>query len=474
MGQKLAKTSMETTMSNLPVVIIGAGCAGLSAAYTLKKQGIDAVVYEASGVVGGRCRSVYEDGYEFYAGAGSTEPQWTTTFTYLKELGLSDRVRRQAGVRYGFPLNGKIRTVPLGGTPLQMLAAVPELVEFLFRGWPLKTYPQLLRTFKALSPYMKGVDTKKHDFASLREISNQSTADFVLKHGGQEALDYFFHCLLATMVLGRPKDISIAHPIALFSLMGGMCTLDGGMGIITAGLYEKVKDQVRLNTPVTKVVVEDGKVTGVETSEGFVAADQVICCVDAHVARQIIPDLPDTMRKPLETCNYSSTYYYQFGLEKPAVASGHPHQPDVIMIPDTVDSVLNFISLGSPSTTHPIVVVGTRSWSPALDAMTPEERRRVVITEIQRFWPQFPTEPRKTKLFHWDRAVNLESPGQLVAINNLLDHHMDDIPGLHLAGEYLFIIACTEGALATGKDAAEKVAQLVRVPAATPAGSSER
>jgi hypothetical protein len=34
---------------------------------------------------------------------------------------------------------------------------------------------------------------------------------------------------------------------------------------------------------------------------------------------------------------------------------------------------------------------------------------------------------------------------------------MNDVSGLYLAGEYLFLIACTEGAMATGKKAAERV-----------------
>ena len=54
--------------------------------------------------------------------------------------------------------------------------------------------------------------------------------------------------------------------------------------------------------------------------------------------------------------------------------------------------------------------------------------------------------------------MNLESPGQFNAIQRLLRDHLGDVPGLHLAGEYLFLIACTEGALATGKAAALRVA----------------
>jgi protoporphyrinogen/coproporphyrinogen III oxidase len=108
-------------MAARKVVIIGAGCAGLSAAYTLRKQGVEAVVYEASGVVGGRCRTEYEQGFEFYAGAGSTEPQWATTFQYLTELGLLDRVYSIQKQRYGFVRNGRIRTIFLGGSFWEMV-----------------------------------------------------------------------------------------------------------------------------------------------------------------------------------------------------------------------------------------------------------------------------------------------------------------------------------------------------------------
>ncbi len=89
------------SMSSKKVVIVGAGCAGLSAAYTLKKLGVEVQVFEAGSMAGGRCRTIVEDGYEFIAGAGSTEPQWATTFQYLDELGLKDRVYSIQKQRFG-------------------------------------------------------------------------------------------------------------------------------------------------------------------------------------------------------------------------------------------------------------------------------------------------------------------------------------------------------------------------------------
>ena len=55
-------------------------------------------------------------------------------------------------------------------------------------------------------------------------------------------------------------------------------------------------EYLRLSTPVTRVVLEGRRVRGVETSEGFIEADQVICATDAVLARQLIPDLPDSVR----------------------------------------------------------------------------------------------------------------------------------------------------------------------------------
>jgi phytoene dehydrogenase-like protein len=280
-----------------------------------------------------------------------------------------------------------------------------------------------------------------------------------MTHGGPEALEWVAHPFLATMILGRPSEISVVHPLTLFSLMKGMCTLEGGLGAISAGLHERVQDRVQLCTPVEEIVVDDNRVVGVRTADGLVEADQVISAVDAVTALRIIPDLPPSISLPLATCRYSSTYYYQFGLERPLdLPSDTPWY--VVMMPASADTVLNFASLGSTDPAHPVVIASTRGWEDdRLRDLTDDQRRRLVIEELQRIEPSFPSEPRLTKVFRWDRAVNLGSPGQFAAIQQLLRHDARDVAGLHLAGEYLFPIASTEGAMRTGKQAAEQVAE---------------
>jgi monoamine oxidase len=435
---------------------VGAGCAGLSATYTLQKAGIEVLTLEAADVFGGRCRNVDEGGYRFAAGAGMTEPQWHTTAEYIKEFGLTAvTVPKQT---YGFKTEDGLHYVMIGGNLKDKVSFLPKYLDFARNVAPVELYPQLAKLLVRIKRQMKRVDTAGHNYDALREVSSISTADYVRQHGGQAAVDYVFHPYLATMVLARPQDISFAHPLALLSFMQGMKVIVGGMGEMTRALYERVQKNVRLSTPVEEIVIENGRATGVRTKDGFLAADHVICAVDAVDALRLTPDLPEHLKRVLRRCGYSSTFGYKFVVKEPLNLD-----PNVmaIMIPASVDTYLSTIfvtNLGQELRIAPF----TRGWrDEELLALDEAARTQLVISEVQRFIPDFPNQPDYTKIFRWDRAVNLEGPGQFEAVQDLLNHHMDDIPGLHLAGEYLFLVACTEGALLTGKQAADKIVKQI-------------
>ena len=441
------------------VIIVGAGCAGLSAGYTLKKAGVPFTILEASDRYGGRVGNRSHGDFTVGYGAAMTEPQWETTFQYLEELGLTGKVETVQAQTYAFPRGGKVHYARLGKgmNPVKTLAGA-------LGGLPLSAIVGLLKFVKAIAPYQKTLTTGGgHDFSGLREISRQSTAQFGMTHGSRELVNRILNPFLGTMVLARARDVSIAHPIALLSLMKGMCILDGGLATLTDSLYEQVSDAVQLGTPVEEIVIDDGAVKGVRVAGQLIEADQVICCTDAEVALQLIPALPPTMRLPLETVKYSSTYNYIFGLNQRIV----PDDFLSLMIPQSHNSLLTTIfdensgvfGRRGPDGTG-IIHAFTAGWhDDLLSSMSEDARRRTVIREVQRYFPEFPDEPLFTDVERWDKAVNLESPGQFEAIHDMLEHHAHDVSGLHLAGEYLFLIACTEGALATGREAANDVAR---------------
>src|ERR1700683_215075 len=69
-------------MANKKVIVVGAGMAGLAAAYRLRQAGADVTVLESSDRVGGRVRTNSRDGYLIERGAQ------LITSTYRNALGL--------------------------------------------------------------------------------------------------------------------------------------------------------------------------------------------------------------------------------------------------------------------------------------------------------------------------------------------------------------------------------------------------
>jgi len=441
------------------VVVVGAGCAGLMAAYVLKKNGVEVITLESTAAAGGRCRNIIRNGYHISLGAGMTEPHWLTTYNLCRELGIAGEMVEAKKVRIGFYRNGKVHYLLAKGGPLDHLMNLPETLRF--RGMPLKAIPDILKLGLAMKKRLKACDIEKRNFDALLDLGNVSACDYAMDHAGPEAVYSLADPFMNSLILTRPERVSIAHLMALLSLLNGRINgMMRGMGSITEGLYEKVKDSVRLSTPVDQIVIKDRKVRGVETKEGFIEAAQVICATDAFVARKIMPGLPDTMRKPLETCNYSSTYLYAFGCPRKVT----PERTFSIFLRRTDDPKLAaiFETAGHVKGTQPdgssVIQAYTAGWHDEYwSRFTPEERRKAVIEEVRRYLPGMPDQPEVVETVRWDRAVNEEGPGQFNAIHDLLRNHMNDVKGLHLAGEYLFLMASTEGAFATGEAAAKAV-----------------
>jgi protoporphyrinogen oxidase len=59
--------------------------------------------------------------------------------------------------------------------------------------------------------------------------------------------------------------------------------------------------QIHTQCAAQKVMVEDGRVTGVATSKGFVQADAVICTVPTPLVSAMVPDLPQAWKARYES-----------------------------------------------------------------------------------------------------------------------------------------------------------------------------
>ena len=324
----------------------------------------------------------------------------------------------------------------------------------LLPAFKFSTYGQGLKFMGAVKELGDKIDFKSGDFSALEQVSNLSIHDWCVANG-MEQLDHdMLDPMVAMMVCANSKVVSMGHLVLLISLMQGVCGIRGGMGTISEALFGQVKDTVVLNCEVSEVAIDNGKVQGVIANGELIDCDDVIVALDAQTTLKLVPGMSAAQRKALQTCGYSQIFNFFFITDKPIPGlSGATYMVSTdenVHISDVCDAY------NDPNGCM-YCIQSRYEYFDELDAMDEESRIRLVMSEARRYFPELPERPKIVRTNRWQRAVNLEGPGQFFAIEDLKKNHMYDVEGLHLAGDYMFLIASTEGSMDAGKHAAERL-----------------
>ena len=271
-------------------------------------------------LAGGRARGFRRDGYVFDLGAQFSADLCTTTFRLCRELGMGSDIMGFDMVG-GIWRNGRLSPVPISRSPRDIWRHRSDLLRF--RGLPWKAYPQMARIALYLARRYSDFDFDSMDPEPVLDLSDISIADFALRYGGREALDYVFQPMTASLTLGEPDQVGAAHILGLLmGLLPGLKFLEKGIGSLPEALYNNCSDSIRLEAAVNKIVIDGATVRGVETDESFIEAESVICTTTATTALNLAPGLPDTLRRPLEKVAYSSTVHFIFALRERLLPEG--------------------------------------------------------------------------------------------------------------------------------------------------------
>lgn len=297
---------------NRSAVVIGSGFAGISAATALAAKGFAVTVVEKNDSPGGRARVWRKDGFVFDMGPSwywmpDVFEQWFASFgSSVKEH--YDLVRLDPSYRVFFG-DADTWDVPAGTAELQALFDRVEPGA----GGRLKDFLD-----EAGMKYRLGMNDLVHrpalrwsEFASARVITGmlRSTVFTSLrKHVRARFSDPRLQQLLEfpVLFLGATPE----RTPALYSLMNyadmmlGTWYPMGGMGRIVDGMVAVARQHgVRFltDTPVTSILVEQGRACGVRTTAGDVRADLVVAGADYHHVETAL--LPPEMR------SYSDAYW---------------------------------------------------------------------------------------------------------------------------------------------------------------------
>ncbi len=273
-------------MNDTRIAIIGAGAAGLTAAWKLKKQGHTSVtLFEKAQRVGGKCLTVSIDDRNYELGAvivGRTTYEVVNTLieefglnlTPLKKTKLLDTRRGGPVSGFGLAINFLLKYRSPLKRFLKELQGIPSFSEPGFLGFDPEHFGH---TFTEWAK-REGVEPLTELFAPIYTgfgygYLDQISAPQFLKIYDQERIEKTF----------SPK---IGAPPAMF-------TIDEGY----QGLWEKVaaEHDVRLDTTITGITRDDG--VTIVTEDGEERFDRLILACPLHQIRDVL-DL-DEIESPL-------------------------------------------------------------------------------------------------------------------------------------------------------------------------------
>ncbi|KWF03471.1 NAD(P)/FAD-dependent oxidoreductase [Burkholderia pseudomultivorans] len=267
-------------MSADRIAVLGAGPMGLGVAYQLVKDGRKPVIFEADDRVGGMAACFDFGGlsieryYHFHAISDHA------FLKVLQELGLEDKMHwRETKMGYFYQDH-----VQPWGNPIALLK---------FNGLSL--------TAKIRYGLHAFLCTRRNDWKPLDTLE---ATGWIRRWVGEEAwevlwrrlFDYKFYdharSLSAAWIWSRVRRIGRSRYNLFKEKLG---YLDGGSDTLLEGMRRYIEEnggEFRLGTPVSKVSIENGKVTGVEAGGQSYAFDKVISTIPLPYVPQVMPDLP--------------------------------------------------------------------------------------------------------------------------------------------------------------------------------------
>ena len=417
----MTSTSVE---QKKPILIIGAGMAGMSCAVHLYRAGFDIRIFEADQNVGGRVQTDSVDGFLLDRGFQVYLDAYPETGKLLDLETLDLKPFRSGALVYR---NGKLyRLMDVFRHPGNLWSSVTA---------PVGSFADKLRV---------GLLRTKLCTCSLDEIATRkdvSTEMYLKTFGFSDAMiESFFRSFYGGIFLERELRTSSRMFEFTFKMFSqGKANLPAkGMGEIPKQLAAQLpSDSVRLNTPVVDVKPQ----SIVLASGELVTGSAVVVATDAAAAHRLLPDL-----NPTEP-NWRSVTTLYF------VADTSPVNEAIICLNGSGTGQVNSVSTLSDvapayapagKTLLSVVVLGL----PDREALAASVREELVdwFGPVVKTWQHLHTD-------RTERALPEQLPGSSQSsYSETFSKHM----GAWLCGDYLSS-SSIEGAVLSGKYAAESI-----------------
>jgi oxygen-dependent protoporphyrinogen oxidase len=429
-------------------IVIGAGLAGLAAAYRLRKAGWQVMVLEETDRVGGRVITFGKDGYLIDGCATSICSHYVRYIDLMQELGLSDRLTQASNV-FGVVRRGQVHYVN-GLTPIRS-----------FLGTSLMSPGEKLRFASGalkLRRYMAGVTLADPGASVVHD--HLSIEDVVRDCFGDALTDSLMDPLMRVVTFG---DVLHTTAIELFtglvSASGRYMNVLGGLETLPRALAAQV--EVELRSPARRIEKHgQGVEVHYEDANGSLHSTTADACILSCTFQQALALYPSlAVEAPLLAARkeFASSYVVHLGygartqLNPAAIAlprSEFPDNPAIFLdhnkAPDRAPSGCSLFTLYY----CPEAVPKLKSWT---EAETITHARSI----IERFFPEVSNHLAMANVKFAPYGSHLAPPGHFKAVQELFARHPASDP-VQVTGDY-FSLPSQETAVAWGDRVARSV-----------------
>jgi monoamine oxidase len=292
------------------VIVIGAGLAGLSAAYELLQKGHEVTILEARTRAGGRVftiREPFADGLYAEGGAMQVPDSHHWTMKYIKLLGLDlDLIQPATGAAVLY-LRGKRYQIKPGQQVELALNLTADEAKLDRRGmWEKYVLPILPELGDDTAPNWPAAALKKYDQLTFAEFlrSRGASADAV-----------------ALLSVGLPSGLGDgAGSVSALNLLRESLhreqakhayTIRGGTDMLPRALAGRLADRISYGAPVVRLEQNTDGIRVVTLRAGehqTLACDRLVCAIPFSVLRKIDiePRFSSEKQRAIEQLQYTS------------------------------------------------------------------------------------------------------------------------------------------------------------------------
>lgn len=309
--RNFGQTELQRKGPAKKIVVIGAGLAGLSAAYELKRAGHEVTILEAQTRAGGRVftlRAPFSDGLYAEAGAMFVPDNHDLTLHYAKEFGLTLEPRSTANLSPVLHVRGS-RFVPNAGqTPRSLFKLTPEEEKVGLGDFWQKCHSESV--FEEIGdPANPGWSVE-----SLKKYDQLSYLDFLRHCGASDEAISFLTLGMNSLWgegLGSVSALTLLREMVHDREMEKTYTIKGGNDLLPRAFASRLADTIHYGCPVVRIEQSPREVKAIFLQAGShhsITADRLICAIPFSVLRriEISPRFSAQKHRAINELNYFS------------------------------------------------------------------------------------------------------------------------------------------------------------------------